>query len=212
MSEVHYQDRSAELAADGILCCVREEYQLAKHHFLNSTKGDRNLLLASYYLGLISREEGDYTKAIAQLQSVQTSKNNFKFTIEMQISRCYEKQGNWDKVRAYLTDLKSQYSQANSVYSEQVSLISIELGRIAFRFQEWHEAIRLYEEAITQRPEEISVMNNLAVAYIHSGEMHKAKVILLRMMEMDPDNKHTLENMSVLEKIIALGKEQDKDE
>ncbi len=73
----------------------------------------------------------------------------------------------------------------------------IEAGRV-------EEAIGMLESALAERPDNVSLLNQLSLAYKHNQELERALHALMRARELEPDAIKA--NVNLAETLIALGR------
>ncbi len=133
------------------------DYQGASDLLKRATEIDPSDGVAHYLLGMAYRNLGDMDSARRELAQGVGGRKTFL------IDR-------W-------TDEASQYVVG---VARQLGLAAdhIEAGRPA-------KAVAILQEALTQRPNDINVMNNLSIAYMRLGRLEDAREILLRAAGID---------------------------
>jgi len=65
--------------------------------------------------------------------------------------------------------------------------------------EKYIEAIKLYEKAVRIKPEQLDILNELAVCYAIIGEKEKARNIWKEILKKKPDYQPAIMNLKVLE-------------
>ncbi len=156
---------------------------------VESAATDRDKAIALTYLGIISNETGDYNQAIDFLRR----------------ALIYEKD-NPDILRylALAHRRKKDYSEAISLARKALEIRSgdvdsmILLGNIHFEMGAYKEAIGHYETALKAAPENATVLFNLAIALVRTGDEFSAVEYLKRASSIDRMGETALRSLGML--------------
>ncbi|MEX0822399.1 MAG: sulfotransferase [Rhodothermales bacterium] len=66
------------------------------------------------------------------------------------------------------------------------------------------EALTLFEDLLAEHPRDVSVLTNVGIAALHSGDIQKGVDAHLHALRLDPSNKGIIENLSELVKEPAI--------
>jgi Flp pilus assembly protein TadD len=97
---------------------------------------------------------------------------------------------NW---QAALTELTT----ANMKFPDKPAVLTA-LGECHIHMQKPEEAIPVFQHVIDLDPDSIEARNNLAVAYMFSGDFSNAEATYLEALQFKPDHMSTLKNLAFL--------------
>lgn len=112
-------------------------------------------------------------------------------------------------------DSEGEYS---AEAEEMLYMVAYEMGRLPkqliaplpnFREKheeaEWHleegrflQATELLEELVKEQPDYLPTYHNLGLAYFYTGQIEKARALVTKVLEVDPNNLHALCNLAIL--------------
>ena len=79
----------------------------------------------------------------------------------------------------------------------QDSQVRVALGNAYYDMRRFDGAIRWYEEALLQIPDDVNVRTDLGTAYLYSGNPVRAVELYQHSLEIQPDHAQTLYNLGV---------------
>lgn len=152
---------------------------------------DLNYVDAYYNLGVVAYKQGQVDSAIDYFEKA--LKINPEYAdVHYNLALAYEEKDLWDLARQEYTksvtlnayDLDARYNLAN----------------ICYRQNKIEQAISLYEEIVTRKPNSIEVHNALGKAYQKKGLLTKAKQEFIIALGIDPLYAPARINLAILEK------------
>lgn len=74
-------------------------------------------------------------------------------------------------------------------------LENMQLGMACMNNKNWPQAIAAFEKCLTERPDDVEILNALGWAYLNSTNINKAFATWNRALRVDPRNQTTQENL-----------------
>ncbi len=74
-------------------------------------------------------------------------------------------------------------------------LENMQLGMACMNNRNWAQAIAAFEKCLTERPEDVEILNALGWAYMNTANVNKAFTTWNRALKADPRNQTTQENL-----------------
>jgi tetratricopeptide (TPR) repeat protein len=90
-----------------------------------------------------------------------------------------------------------ELKKADQKYSNTPAVLTA-MGDCQIHMQQPETAIRCFEKVVELDPESVEALNNLAVAYMFSGDYVSSEETYLRALQFQPDHLPTLKNMAFL--------------
>ncbi|HEC79072.1 MAG TPA: tetratricopeptide repeat protein [candidate division WOR-3 bacterium] len=188
----------------GILNLIIEEnLYLARDKFIKALRKKLHSPMIYYFLGVIHRKIGKYVKAMQEFNEVISLDPSF-FAAEFQKGRILSDQHEWHKALIYYKRLLKKYCCGEAEPSEQIAFIYQELGRAALALSDWERAIEYFKEVVKRRPEDVKVMNNIAVAYLKIGRITEGEKWLLEAQKITPEENTIKQNLRLCNKLKRL--------
>jgi tetratricopeptide (TPR) repeat protein len=97
---------------------------------------------------------------------------------------------NWPAALEELKAVDQKYSNTPAVLTA--------MGNCEIHIQQPEAAISCFEKVIELDPESVEALNNLAVAYMFSGEYVSSEETYLKALQFQPDHLPTLKNLAFL--------------
>jgi len=72
---------------------------------------------------------------------------------------------------------------------------NLQLGMACMNGQNWDQAIRAFEKCLTERPEDVEILNALGWAYLNLNQSNRAFATWNRALKINPKNQSTLGNL-----------------
>jgi tetratricopeptide (TPR) repeat protein len=152
-----------------------------------------------YHLGLALAHFGEEMARDELEKAVELEPDNLDARIEL--ARSYFSMGQTELAEKSLHEVLSLEPQ-DPWASRELGAIYLDTGR-------GHQAVEHLKAALACWPQDPDVMLDLAVAYIQIGFFEEAEKLLLRLIEIEPNNVHGYYNMAAIcsqrgEKLRAL--------
>jgi len=161
---------------DGIKLYKEKKYKEAKKVFLDIIKNDINNYTACFYLGLTSKNLGDYDNAVLAFQRATKLKpKNVSPYIEL--ADIYLATG--------LFDLSEKYCFYALEKDKENARIYYILGQIYFHKGNYNKACLFFQNAIKYNSDNPYYYNYIGLAYLRLKEYNKANTAFLTATAMD---------------------------
>ena len=161
----------------GLLDEAMAEYRKALNINPNYVDAHNNLGAAYYKKGLLDEAMAEYRKALNINPNFASAHNN--------LGAAYDKRGLLDEAMA-------EYRKALNI-NPKIADYHYNLANMLFASDKVKEAIIEYKKAVSLNPLDSDFHRNLGIAYIRTGEISKAKEILIDLKKMSPDKAKELE-------------------
>ncbi len=154
---------------------TKGEYERAREIYVETLKLEPNYLMARYQLGLCLLKLGEYEKAKGEFTQI-----------------------------IVLPDIFKRYTKTNSIYENNLLEFNIALaykglGTYFKMVGNIDKAIGNYRKALQISPNFAEVYNELSGIYFGQGEYNKAREMLDKALQIEPESEIYLENLKILE-------------
>lgn len=181
-------DKNFALANAGLCEAYRLKYDLVKlarwlneaeHYCLLALEQDDRSMKAYRAIGRIYSEVGKHSSAISFLERALLIDSG-DIDILIELAGVYDFIGEKEKAEKIYIDAESKFPKKWEVYDGY--------GYFLFRNGRYDEAINKYKKAIDITPDNVSVLNNIAVMYLLIDEFDSAAFFLEAASKIKPDS------------------------
>lgn len=175
-------DNADVLFASGILALQLEKSDEARSRFERLVKLKKRPHESAFYLGQIEEIAGNKDKAVHWYKRV---KGRHLLDSRIRLARLYAESGNMKTARELLQQMRSQAPQ------ESVRLYLVE-GELLREFDDAEEALRLYDQALSQHPDHVDLLYARGLHAANTGHLDIMEKDFRKLLEKDANNADAL--------------------
>lgn len=159
------------------------ETAIAKEALLKVIKARRHVQESAYYLGQIAENDGDYEEAIRWFSQV--TEGEFELSAQVRAAVLMAEVGDVVDARRHLTRLRRQQPEL----APRLYLIE---GEILVNKEMLTEALGLYDEALSETPEDVGLLYARGLLGESLGKLDIMERDLSQIIRQDPRNANAL--------------------
>lgn len=154
--------------------------------------------LAHFHYSDVYRESGDIQSALFELRESVRLEPDFKVS-HLRLANLYYSIARGDEALIEFKEVL-RIDPSNSVAYQSIGMIYMDWGR-------WSKAIEQLEMALSLASttnQKVAIKNALGVSFARVGKMKRTRKELYEALELDPQNKETLQNIKFLDSMPPL--------